>query len=453
MLYPISDSILPLINKTLKKQPEEEIPQIQILRYMGNKRGLLNWLLPILKDELTYGDTILDLFAGTSSVGYALKGYARVIANDIQYYSSTISSALLEFNDSITSNDFNTDLLINYRKNYKSLLIRYGTAIDYESNLLAKQNVKSYINFCKKVPKIGYPVKNDIYNLNKYISDKYIFNRRKDHNLFPYCLFVTYFANTYFSLNQCITIDSLKYAIDQLSNEKRKTVYLTCLMFAINKAVNSSGHFAQFLNHNTHRNSLEIIELRKISIIDRFMQKLDEFRNIVVQDKWQNYVFNYDYQELIHKLKENGQLNRVKMIYIDPPYTTAQYSRFYHIPETLIKYDYPQLTKSRLTHKPVKGAYRNDRVQSKFSQIANAQQAFLDLFDIISSNTEATVVISYSDNSIIKPVDNLIDLASKYYQIIDKKNGHYHSAQGSRFKQNGKGNHIVNEYVLICKRK
>ena len=61
-----------------------EVSQIQIIKYMGNKRALLGWLLPIISENLSWGDTILDLFAGTSSVGYALKPKAKVITNDLQ---------------------------------------------------------------------------------------------------------------------------------------------------------------------------------------------------------------------------------------------------------------------------------------------------------------------------------------------------------------------------------
>ena len=251
-----------------------KIPQIQILRYMGNKRGLLKWLIPILKDELNSGDTILDLFAGTSSVGYALKDYAKVIANDIQLYSAIISSSLLEFSGHVTLSDYKLDLSVNYAKNRAALLKIYGHAIEDENNLISKRNVRDYLAFCQKIPILGYPVKNDLYKVNTFVSSDSLLKYRNNHKLFPYNLFITYFPNTYFGLNQCITIDSLKYAIDQINDRKRKAVYLTCLMYAISKAVNSSGHFAQYLRHNSHKNSLEIIEQRKVSIIDRFLQKL-----------------------------------------------------------------------------------------------------------------------------------------------------------------------------------
>ena len=44
------------------------------------------------------------------------------------------------------------------------------------------------------------------------------------------------------------------------------------------------------------------------------------------------------YKEVLAKAEV---ANNVDLIYIDPPYTNAHYSRFYHILETLVDYDYP----------------------------------------------------------------------------------------------------------------
>lgn len=40
-------------------------------------------------------------------------------------------------------------------------------------------------------------------------------------------------------------------------------------------------------------------------------------------------------------LRDRERLADVRLVYADPPYTSDQYSRYYHIYETLILYDYP----------------------------------------------------------------------------------------------------------------
>ncbi|MBI2196124.1 DNA adenine methylase [Candidatus Daviesbacteria bacterium] len=430
-----------------------QYPQMQILKYMGNKRRLLNWLVPLLEEYLDLGDTVLDLFAGTSSIGYAMKPKARIIANDIQGYSAVISRALLQFNEQIRENDFNDTLSKYYDKNLDQLTDIFGKAIEDEQRLVNKGSFDEYKKFFLKIPIYGRGVTSDEYKLAPYFSKQFIDKRRVAKKSFPYLLFAIYYSNTFFSLKQCAEIDSLRYAIDQISDKDKQALYLSCLMFAMSKAVNSSGHFAEYLNQNSLSAQDLLLKQRAISIVSEFQNKLLDFGNVYLQKRWENKVYNYDYKDLVKQMAKDGEINGVKLIYIDPPYTNAQYSRFYHIPETLVRYDYPTLTLDRAKTTPVKGGYRDDRYQSSFSHTSKVEEAFQEMFGIISSSTDATLAISYSDNSLLKPVDKLIEIASQYYEIIDKKNGYNHSAQGSRFKHNGRGNHIVNEYLLICKRK
>jgi adenine-specific DNA methylase len=453
MLQPIISPIS-YLKKSASNGLDDTVPQMQILKYMGNKRGLLAWLMPLLEDQLKDGDTFLDLFAGTSSVGYALKPKVRVLANDIQEYSSVISRALLSFNEAIEFGDFETYLDESYRKNFKKLLAIFSDALEEESNLVIKRDLNKYKAFCNKIPRYGFQQdRSDMFGLNYFSSNIFIEKKRAAQNSFPYILFSAYYPTTFFSLRQCIEIDSLRYAIEQIDDEDKKAVYLSCLMFALSKCVNSSGHFAEFLNISSPNATKLVFEQRSESILSHFTNKLSEFRNLFIQKKWNNLTYNYDYKQAIKLLNKNGVLKKVKLIYIDTPYSNAQYSRFYHMPETLVKYDYPELTIDPQTLKPVKGGYRNDRVQSNFSQTGSVESAFHEMFGIISAYTDATLAISYSDNSLLRPVGKLAEIARKYYEIIDKQNGYSHSAQGSRFKNNGQGRNVVNEYLLICKRK
>ncbi len=439
-------------NATINQSNNEEIHCISILKYMGNKKGLLKWLMPILRSNIKHGDTIIDLFAGTSSVGYALKKTNKIIANDIQSYSTTISRALLKFNDPFNSSDFSRTLSSFYTYN-KNLLSRiFLKALKDENEMLTKHRYGQYRVFVNSFPTYIKPVHNDKYNIKKLLSEKNIQIYRKKINKIPYILFSTYYANSFFSLSQCVEIDSLRYAIDKEKNPIRRDVYLSCLMYALSQVVNSTGHFAEYLEYN-QKHSQIIFKKRKESIMTHFLKKIDDFEKIIVQKAWNNQVYCQDAKDLIHTLDRKGVLKKVKLIYIDPPYTNAQYSRYYHIPETLVKYDYPEISVNIVTSNKVKGGYRTKRIQSDFSQTTQAEKAFSDLFSTISSCTKAPIAISYSDTSLLKPIDRLISIVEKYYHTVQVQNGHYHSAQGSKFKHNGERNNKVNEYVIICKNK
>ena len=68
--------------------------QIQTLQYMGSKSRMLDSICtPILNDSAI--KTVVDLFAGTGSVGYALKDFKYIISNDLEPYAYVLNSSIL----------------------------------------------------------------------------------------------------------------------------------------------------------------------------------------------------------------------------------------------------------------------------------------------------------------------------------------------------------------------
>lgn len=68
--------------------------EISTLQYMGSKTRIISHICePIIKNSNI--STVVDLFAGTGSVGYALKSHKNVISNDIEHYSYIINQAIL----------------------------------------------------------------------------------------------------------------------------------------------------------------------------------------------------------------------------------------------------------------------------------------------------------------------------------------------------------------------
>jgi adenine-specific DNA methylase len=54
--------------------------EISTIQYMGSKARIISYVCePIIKNKSI--KTVVDLFAGTGSVGYALKSYKNVISN------------------------------------------------------------------------------------------------------------------------------------------------------------------------------------------------------------------------------------------------------------------------------------------------------------------------------------------------------------------------------------
>ena len=71
-----------------------EVDRIQTLQYMGSKSRMLNNICkPIIEDKDI--ETVVDLFAGTGSVGYALAPYKHIVSNDLEYYAYVVNEAIL----------------------------------------------------------------------------------------------------------------------------------------------------------------------------------------------------------------------------------------------------------------------------------------------------------------------------------------------------------------------
>ena len=276
---------------------------------------------------------------------------------------------------------------------------------------------------------------------------------KKQPERFPYLLFSTYFANGYFGIRQSLEIDSLRYAIDKVIEEAnsltpqeklvKKSIYLTSLMSAMSKAVSGTGHFAQFHKIDTEHTLRFAVEARAFSIKELFYQKLGEFVNSFQSTHFDNICLNEDYT---HALEREDLLREVDLVYVDPPYSNAHYSRFYHVLETLVKYDYPDSTYI--------GRYRDDRYQSGFCRKGEVRSEFRELL-VKLSRFEFDVVISYVSNDKAKNTSNvfgfggedLIDLCRDHYLDVEVKyRDHRHQAFGNKKARYGG----KTEYLILC---
>ena len=248
------------------------------------------------------------------------------------------------------------------------------------------------------------PVRDHIYRM---IIEKYLENMSN----MTYSFFYDNYSDTYFSKKQCIEIDSLRYSIDFI-DDPLKDYLLTLLMSAMTKVQSSPGHFAQFMPKDHSR----IIPLRKMSVIENMLDRASSFENFVVS-KYSNLVRSMDYRNLL----QEPIIKDVSLFYVDSPYNTEQYSRFYHILETLVKYDNPNLNH--------KAKYREDRVKSMFSSKRSVSEEF-DYLTRVISNLKRPLLVSYSTKGLLT-VDELNEIFLKYYESCRIKYMDYsHSSQG-----------------------
>ena len=135
-----------------------------------------------------------------------------------------------------------------------------------------------------------------------------------------------------------------------------------------------------------------------------------------------NQLYCEDTNKLIRKISGD-------IAYIDPPYTTTQYTNSYHVLETIARYDYPQIFG--------KTGRRQNRELSNYS---NKQLALYEFEDLFRQLNFKHVLVSYSNQSII-PIDELVGLAKRFAVngrvYVEKNLYREYSTNNSSYKGNG----------------
>jgi hypothetical protein len=137
------------------------------------------------------------------------------------------------------------------------------------------------------------------------------------------------FGGKYYSHNVAKQIGYIRQNIEDLRyqiTEKEYNILLATLIYNIDRIANTVGHFDAYIKKDIKEKPLQ---LRLI--------EAENFKNVEI------------FREDANILAQNISAD---LVYIDPPYNSRQYCRFYHLYETLVKWDKPQLYGVALKPKP-----------------------------------------------------------------------------------------------------
>lgn len=416
--------------------------ETSIINYPGSKKKLLDFIYKNTYNYIDKNKYILDIFSGTGCVAdmFSCNGY-KVISNDAEKYSYYISNALI----CNTPNNINIDIIKEkYYTNRNRLFNHFKDNIIEEERLI-KDKLPEIERFDKELIKIW-----DINYNNTYVIENTkiagIEDLNKNIDKIPFCLFTLYFSGYYFGLKQSIEIDSIRYAIEKY--DKDNSLLYTALYYAMKESVFAKdGHMAQPLNHS--KNEKRLFEVRNKSISEIFFEKLKslEYKDAFIENRENNISFNYKLDEI---LMDNFIKENVGFIYADPPYTDMQYSRYFHLLNTISEYYYPSLT---MNHgKITSGLYTENRFQSPLSnkRLAISQIEMLISF---SSRNNINIAISYAypkdikkqkSNRYTMDINDLILKMKKYYKKVEViKEEYSHSNNRNSIRKD------VYEYLVI----
>lgn len=352
--------------------------------YMGTKRMIASSVAEVISEARP--GPLLDLFSGICAVASEVATSRQIWCNDIQTFAATVAEVFFTLPTRPQSDTHSADLVIEpFSRNNSALLCRYADLLHEEKKALNSTDISRLRSLEYHIP-------------NVTTCDKLERERAAlaiEPTTFPYRLFTITFSGGYLGLQQSIEIDSIRYALDLLLSTGRLNIdqhkwMSIALCQATSKVATTTGHFAQYtrVKENTRK---RFISQRRRSIWNEWLRAIYELSPVGTK-LWRsrNRVFCQDANALLRDLYERSDPPAV--IYADPPYTSDQYSRYYHLYETLLLYDYPVATGT--------GRYRADRFRSPYSLKTRVQGALESLVSN-SAKLGAKLVLSYPEKAIV----------------------------------------------------
>lgn len=388
----------------------------------GSKLRLTQLLVGAACTVLPEGAPILDAMAGTGIVTRKFSGRFEVSANDANPYAALLSRAQGAKVDSVDG------LLSRIKEvahdNFSQLArlapIPFATEVDFLHGEATEERLEAYRQFCSNpvLAPGGAPALGS-----------------------PHQLVVARYANIYFGLTQAAQLDSLRAAIEAVTPGAGDDRDLGLAALITAASVCSTGpHFAQPLKIATVDSFRQIIERRARSVLWEFELALRRLAARPALKRPICRVTNVDWRIAVEAFLEDIGARRPAAVYFDPPYSKLQYSRFYHVLNVLVAYDYPQISGV--------GRYPplSSRFSSRFENNAEpAMKEFRQAFEVCRSRG-LHAIVSYSDRGFV-PIDELTTLMqSAFKEVIQLSEGIRHHSQGVRL---GKHQGHITEFVLI----
>ncbi len=230
--------------------------------------------------------------------------------------------------------------------------------------------------------------------------------------------FSDYFGGKYFSHNSSKIIGFIRENIEKNKENLTSREYcmlIASLLYAIDKIANTVGHYDAYFKKDTISDNF-------------FMKPVDPIDTNEVS------IFRQDANLLVKKIKAD-------VVYIDPPYNSRQYSRFYHVLETLTKWGKPKLHGVALKPDPENMSdYCKEKAKHRFAELVRDIDA---RYLVVSYNNTYDSKSNSSKNKItLQEIEKNLQSKGRT-RVFEKKHKHF-NAGNTNFN-----NH--KEYLFVTK--
>jgi adenine-specific DNA methylase len=348
------------------------------MKYMGSKRAMLrNGLGELLSQEVPAASRFVDLFTGSAAVAchIAQNFSVPVLACDLQAYSIVLADAVISRQEVLNAPEI--------WRTWKARAEELVKLVEFPKTpkKLTREAVFQFRNWCEK--------------------HQWSITRA--------------YGGHYFSPSQAIWIDALRAT---LPRKPAKNVALAALIQASSQCAAAPGHTAQpFQPTRSGKPFLEDAWAR--DIVFRTERAFSAINALSAKERGQ--AIKVDANEMAESLRAND------IVFIDPPYSGVQYSRFYHVLESIAEGNCG----------PVFGTGRypayHRRPQSHYSLKTNSAIALDDLLNTIASRG-ATVILTFPDHECSNGLsgEKVREIAYQHFEVEEKVvSSHFSSLGGT----------------------
>lgn len=193
------------------------------------------------------------------------------------------------------------------------------------------------------------------------------------------------FGGKFYEHNTAKLIGYIRQDVEDLKSElteKEYYILLATLIYNIDKLANTVGHFDAYIKKPIKSQPL------RLRLIDA-----QDFDNVKI--------YREDANKLALQIKSD-------LVYIDPPYNSRQYNRFYHLYETLVRWDKPKLYGVALKPTPENSSlYCTTKAKNTFEHlVSNLNTKFL----VVSYNNTYNSKSHSSENKIkLEEIEHILN--------------------------------------------
>ena len=328
------------------------------MNYIGSKYSLLNEIEAVLQvHDVPCDGVALDLFAGTAAVAQLFKRRGHITyANDWQRYAYLTGVAFIEYNDFPT-----LDRLLSAPG--------WRDPIDAASG----RPILSHSIQGRDLLPEGLPCVRVLRYLDQIPGCRGPFYE-------AYCCGGKA-RRMYFSRQNGMRIQAVRDQIEVWSKEglisaQEKAWLVACLIESADRVANTASIYGAYLKHvkRSARKPLALVALRP----SPSSHPADQHR-----------AFCQDGLELLTQFE--GQ--RLRLVYVDPPYNHRQYASNYHILETIACWDMASFSPRGVT-----GLREAEELRSDYCLRSAAEEAFQKLFARIDAEY---LMFSYNNEGLL----------------------------------------------------